>query len=78
MVSWYRIFDECGLTWRGYMYEMGGTWVTHWMGYLQKEMERYGMEDDLILTRLKSAGDDFYSLNVPGEPTMSALCGGPV
>ena len=49
------------------MYEMGGTWVTHWMGYLQKEMERYGMEDDLITTRLNGAGDDFYTLNVPGE-----------
>lgn len=46
---------------------MGGTWVTHWMGYLQKEMERYGMEDDLITTRLKGAGDDFYTLNVPGK-----------
>lgn len=46
---------------------MGGTWVTHWMGYLQKEMERYGMEDDLITTRIKGAGDDFYALNVPGK-----------
>ncbi|OWZ78799.1 amine oxidase [Cryptococcus neoformans Bt85] len=60
-----------GRTWTaeidGYMYEMGGTWVTHWMGYLQKEMERYGMEDDLITTRTKGAGDDFYTLNVPGS-----------
>jgi hypothetical protein len=36
------------------------------MGYLQKEMERYGMEDDLITTRLGGAGDNFYTLNVPG------------
>jgi phytoene dehydrogenase-like protein len=47
----------------GYNYEMGGTWVTHWMGYLQKEMERYGMANDLILTKTPDGGADYFTLD---------------
>lgn len=42
---------------------MGGTWVTHWMGYLQKEMERYGMANDLILTKTPDGGADYFTLD---------------
>ncbi|KAF9881546.1 hypothetical protein CkaCkLH20_00692 [Colletotrichum karsti] len=34
----------------GFLYEMGGTWVTHHMGYLLREMVRYNMDRDLIET----------------------------
>lgn len=47
---------------------MGGTWVTHWMGYLQKEMERYGMANDLILSRTPNGGEEYFSLDT-GECT---------
>lgn len=34
----------------GFVYEMGGTWVTHHMGYLFREMVRYKMDRHLITT----------------------------
>ncbi|KAB8269951.1 hypothetical protein BDV30DRAFT_241957 [Aspergillus minisclerotigenes] len=35
---------------KGFRYEMGGTWVTRHMAYLFKEMLRYKLDRDLILT----------------------------
>ncbi|KAJ6094547.1 amine oxidase [Penicillium canescens] len=51
----------------GILYEMGGTWVTHHMAFLFKEMIRYGMDRDLILTHHSGYENDYYTLNVPGE-----------
>lgn len=45
---------------------MGGTWVTHHMGYLLKEMTRYKMDRDLILTHKSGYENDYYTINVPG------------
>ncbi|KAF5005118.1 hypothetical protein FDECE_8438 [Fusarium decemcellulare] len=53
----------------GFLYEMGGTWVTHHMGYLFREMVRYGMDRDLITTGSPDMHKGFYTINVPGaEP----------
>ena len=45
---------------------MGGTWVTHHMAYLFKEMVRYKMDRDHILTHYRGHANDYYSINVPG------------
>ncbi|KAJ5097069.1 amine oxidase [Penicillium angulare] len=50
----------------GILYEMGGTWVTHHMAFLFKEMIRYGMDRDLLLTHHAGYENDYYTLNVPG------------
>ncbi|GAA5918587.1 hypothetical protein JCM6882_001901 [Rhodosporidiobolus microsporus] len=60
-----------GRTWAaevdGTLYEMGGTWVTDKMGYLYREMCRYGFEKDLLLTRFDGHENDYFSINVPGS-----------
>ncbi|KAJ0421680.1 hypothetical protein BJY00DRAFT_300814 [Aspergillus carlsbadensis] len=50
----------------GLVYEMGGTWVTHHMGYLFREMVRYGMDRDLITTGSPDMHKGYYTMNVPG------------
>lgn len=50
----------------GRLYEMGGTWVTHHMAYLFREMVRYGMDRDLITTHNRGYDCDYYTMNVPG------------
>lgn len=50
----------------GFMYEMGGTWVTHHMQYLFTEMVRYGMDRDLIVTGDPEMEEGYYTINVPG------------
>ncbi|KAE8345513.1 hypothetical protein BDV24DRAFT_148110 [Aspergillus arachidicola] len=50
----------------GALFEMGGTWVTHHMAYLFKEMVRYKMDRDLIITHHREFENDYYTLNVPG------------
>ncbi|OJJ75771.1 hypothetical protein ASPBRDRAFT_51486 [Aspergillus brasiliensis CBS 101740] len=50
----------------GIKYEMGGTWVTHQMAYLFREMVRYKMDRDLLLTHHSGYEYDYYTLNVPG------------
>ncbi|PYH85842.1 hypothetical protein BO82DRAFT_371275 [Aspergillus uvarum CBS 121591] len=50
----------------GLLYEMGGTWVTHHMAYLFKEMIRYKMDRDLTLTHSREHENDYYTMNVPG------------
>lgn len=48
---------------------MGGTWVTHHMGFLFREMVRYGMDRDLIVTGSPDMHKGYYTINVPGaEP----------
>ena len=49
------------------MYEIGGTWVTHFMGYLLQEMQRYDMDQDLELTRLPGLENDYCSVHLPGK-----------
>lgn len=51
----------------GFLYEMGGTWVTHHMGYLHREMVRYGMDRDLTTTGSPDMHKGYYTMNVSGE-----------
>ncbi|CVL02554.1 probable monoamine oxidase N [Fusarium mangiferae] len=50
----------------GFLYEMGGTWVTHHMGYLFREMTRYNMDRDLITTGSPDMHKGYYTIDVPG------------
>lgn len=56
-----------GRTWTaevdGTTYEMGGTWVSHVHGRLWAEMQRYGLKDDVAMTRTRDGGCDFFVLN---------------
>lgn len=45
---------------------MGGTWVTHHMGYLFREMTRYNMDRDLITTGSPDMHKGYYTIDVPG------------
>jgi monoamine oxidase len=45
---------------------MGGTWVTHHMGYLFREMVKYGVDRDLITTGSPDMHKGYYTINVPG------------
>lgn len=54
----------------GFLYEMGGTWVTHHMGFLFREMVRYGMDRDLITTGSPDMHKGYYTINVPGKSTL--------
>lgn len=65
-----RAVDSCV---PGILYEMGGTWVTHHMAFLFKEMIRYGMDRDLLLTHHSGYENDYYTLNVPGRRLFSSL-----
>lgn len=51
----------------GFLYEMGGTWVTHHMGYPFREMVRYGMDRDLITTGIPNVERGYYTINVAGK-----------
>lgn len=46
---------------------MGGTWVTHHMGYLFREMVRYKMDRHLITTGSPNMEKGYYTINVPGK-----------
>ncbi|KAI9927548.1 hypothetical protein ASPWEDRAFT_186881 [Aspergillus wentii DTO 134E9] len=50
----------------GFLYEMGGTWVTHHMAYLFKEMVQYKMDKDLMLTHHRGYDNDYFTMNVTG------------
>lgn len=45
---------------------MGGTWVTHHMGFLHREMVRYGMDRELITTGSPDMHKGYYTINVTG------------
>lgn len=40
--------------------------MTHHMQYLFREMTRYGMDRDLILTGDPDKAKGYYTINVPG------------
>lgn len=61
---------------QGFLFEMGGTWVTHHFAYLLKEMTRYDMDRDLILTHHPGYENDYYSINVSGLWLWCALSHG--
>ncbi|CAK7200667.1 hypothetical protein SEUCBS139899_003365 [Sporothrix eucalyptigena] len=52
----------------GFLYEMGGTYVTHHFGYVLAELQRYKMERDLIVSHESGHANDYYTLNVEGAP----------
>ncbi|PCG90294.1 Flavin amine oxidase [Penicillium occitanis (nom. inval.)] len=56
-----------GRTWSaevdGTTFEMGGTWVSHVHGRLFAEMERYGLKDDVSMTRTENGGCDYFTLD---------------
>lgn len=52
---------------------MGGTWVTHHMGYLFREMVRYGMDRDLITTGSPDMHKGYYTMDVPGMDNRSTV-----
>lgn len=49
------------------MWEMGGTWVTHEMGYLFQELTRYNHDRDLVITHQGGSKFDYYTVDVPGK-----------
>lgn len=56
-----------GRTWSaevdGTTFEMGGTWVSHVHGRLFQEMQRYGLKDDVSMTRTEGGGCAYFTLN---------------
>ncbi|KAI0414619.1 hypothetical protein F5X98DRAFT_365675 [Xylaria grammica] len=56
-----------GRTWsaevNGTTFEMGGTWVSHVHGRLFAEMQRYGLKDDVSMTRTENGGCDYFTLD---------------
>lgn len=56
-----------GRTWSaevdGTIYEMGGTWVSHVHGRLFAEMQRYGLKDDVQMTRTDDGGCSYFTLD---------------
>ncbi|KAH8688513.1 hypothetical protein BGZ61DRAFT_353207 [Ilyonectria robusta] len=51
----------------GYVYEMGGTWVSHFQGNLFREMQRYGVDRDLVTTRQSMHENNYYTMNISGD-----------
>ncbi|KAJ9629242.1 hypothetical protein H2204_008882 [Knufia peltigerae] len=56
-----------GRTWSaqvdGTTYEMGGTWVSHVHGRLFAEMQRYGLKDEVQMTRTDDGGCSYFTLD---------------
>ncbi|KAI8716634.1 Amine oxidase [Fusarium sp. LHS14.1] len=56
-----------GRTWSaeldGTTYEMGGTWISHVHGRVFGEMVRYGLKDDVTMTRTENGGCDYFTLD---------------
>ncbi|KAH8698948.1 amine oxidase [Talaromyces proteolyticus] len=59
----YTLEDEDG---SGFLFEMGGTWVTHHFAYVLKEMTRYNMHQDMIVSQHPGYENDYYTLNIDG------------
>ena len=47
----------------GTTYEMGGTWVSHVHGRLFGEMMRYGLKDEVTMTRTQGGGAEYFTLD---------------
>ncbi|KAJ5492060.1 Flavin amine oxidase [Penicillium expansum] len=65
-----------GRTWSaevdGTTYEMGGTWVSHVHGRLFAEMQRYGLQDEVTMTRTENGGCSYFTLDTgSGSRTFS-------
>jgi hypothetical protein len=43
---------------------MGGTWISHVHGRVFAEMQRYGLKDDVSMTRSKVGGCDYFTLDI--------------
>ncbi|KAK4500006.1 hypothetical protein PRZ48_008192 [Zasmidium cellare] len=56
-----------GRTWSaeidGTTFEMGGTWVSHVHGRLFAELQRYGLKDDITMTRTPGGGCSYFTLD---------------
>lgn len=56
-----------GRTWSaevdGTTYDMGGTWVSHVHGRLFAEMQRYGLQDEVTMTRTENGGCSYFTLD---------------
>jgi len=51
---------------------MGGTWVSHVHGRLFGEMQRYGLKDDVSMTRTEGGGASYFTLDTgTGSRTLS-------
>lgn len=46
--------------------------MTHHFAYMLKEMTRYKMDRDLILTHHPGYENDYYTINVPGLSILSS------
>ncbi|OKL56696.1 hypothetical protein UA08_08018 [Talaromyces atroroseus] len=53
----------------GFKYEMGGTWVSHYQPHTFSELRRYNLDKDLVATRQPGYENDYYTLNLQGEPS---------
>ena len=54
-------------SWKGFKFEMGGTWVHHSQPYTFRELQRYGLDRDLTQTRHAGYENDYFSLKVHGS-----------
>lgn len=56
-----------GRTWSaevdGTTYDMGGTWVSHVHGRLFAEMQLYGLQDEVTMTRTENGGCSYFTLD---------------
>lgn len=56
-----------GRTWsaeiEGTTFEMGGTWVSHVHGRLFAELQRYGLKDEITMTRTDEGGCAYFTLD---------------
>lgn len=52
---------------------MGGTWVSHFQGNLFREMQRYGVDRDLVTTRQSMHENNYYTTNISGKIIMRIL-----
>lgn len=56
-----------GRTWSaevdGTTFEMGGTWVSHVHGRLFAELQRYGLKDEITMTRTENGGCSYFTLD---------------
>ena len=56
-----------GRTWSaevdGTTFEMGGTWISHVHGRLFVELQRYGLKDEVSMTRTDNGGASYFTLD---------------
>ena len=66
-----------GRTWSaevdGTTFEMGGTWVSHVHGRLFAEMQRYGLKDEVSMTRTEGGGCSYFTIDTGSGPRKLSL-----